>query len=278
LNDFNHRNRVLDSAQGVPVGNDIFRFKIGHFNGIVIRSRDEGDFNVLLIRTGQRHVLIEAGIGQDLIPGSPYPGLLSNRLREAGISPADIDPVIFSHADFDHIGGGVDESGKAAFLNARYILSREEWGFWSSNPERLRPSQEYSEDFRQICRHIPLTHLEQLHDKLEIVASGTEVVSGVRLIAAPGHTPGHTAIAVTSGDEQLLFIGDLIYTPDDLENPDWFSIYDYDPAQAIATRQQIFAQAAQDHTLLMTYHLPFPGLGHVVQHGRGWQWRPLEMN
>ncbi len=119
--------------------------------------------------------------------------------------------------------------------------------------------------------------LAQLRGTLELVPSGTELVPGVRSLAAPGHTLGYTIIAVTSGADQMLVIGDVFIDPTALENPEWVSVYDYDSAQGTVTRQRLLTPAVRERTLLMAYHLPWPGLGYVTQHGLGWQWRPLEV-
>jgi hypothetical protein len=169
----------------------------------------------LFIQTGQQQVLIEPGIGRDLVPGS-MPGVLWDRLTEAGISRDEIDLVLFSHADIDHIGGAVAESGKAAFPHARHILLEEEAAFWFAKPIRLRPSgmegDFLTEELCRICNSVPPERLAQLHDQLKLVSAETEVTPGIRISAAPGHTPGHAAIAMASGADRLLFT-DVTHQP-----------------------------------------------------------------
>jgi glyoxylase-like metal-dependent hydrolase (beta-lactamase superfamily II) len=259
------------------MGNDsfAFTFNIGNYRCCAIRDGDDGNRNILLVKTGQHQVLIDTGVGRDLHPR--LPALLLDRLQAVGTPSTAIDVVILSHADWDHIGGMADESGNPAFPNARLVLARDEWAFWSQQPERLPPSEAYDEAFRQ-GYGIPQTRLAQLRDRLELVADGAEVVPGIRIMAAPGHTLGYAVIEVTSGRERLLFVGDLLYAPEDVENPDFVSMFDYDPVQVVATRRRVLGQAAREQPLLMAYHLPFPGLGHVVQQGAGWRWQSAEVS
>jgi glyoxylase-like metal-dependent hydrolase (beta-lactamase superfamily II) len=268
-----HR-RFLSSAKGVHMENLIFPFTVSHANCLAIRDGTEDDFdrNVLLIDMDQQLVLVDTGNGDNFDPNR---GLLLERLGAVGISPADIDVVILSHADWDHIGGTVDANGTVIFPRARYVLARTEWDFWLSNPERLRPSDSYDEAFRQLAQTLPRTRLAQLRGALDLVDFGTEIVPGIQFIAAPGHTPGHTVIAVSSGDERFLFIGDLLYKPKDIENPNWYSALDFDPKQTLMTRHRIFEQASKERVLLMAYHLSFPGLGYVSPKGQGWRWQRL---
>lgn len=265
--------------------NTLFPFKIGDFNALAISDSDEGGINLLLVDTGAQKVLCDTGVGRD-VTATPAP--LMDRLKQAGIAPEAISVVILTHADFDHIGGAVDEHGRLAFPNARYILSRAEWDFWQTKPLRLRQDIDYSEAFRKMEEETPPRRLAQLSGKLELVqtlplsnalerGSGGEVVPGIQLIAAPGHTPGNSIVSVTSGGEKLLFIADLFYEPKNLEDPDWVSEYDLDGPQVVATRRRVFDQAAREHTLLMAYHLPFPGLGYVSRQGHGWAWQAREI-
>jgi glyoxylase-like metal-dependent hydrolase (beta-lactamase superfamily II) len=264
------------------MGNESFSFKVGQFNCLAINDSHGGNFNCLLIDTGQHKVLIETGLGDVKSPR----GWLMDQLQSAGISPSEIDVVIFSHADVDHIGGAADASGTPTFPQARYVLLREEWDFWSSKPERLPPSEFFDEEWRRLSNTVPVIRLPQLHDQLEPIAAETEIVPGIRAVATPGHTPGHMAITVSSGEERLLFIGDILYggelnndqsdPPKELGDRAFHAVVDVNPAQALLTRDRLFAQAASEQTLLMGYHTPFPGLGYIVQHGTGWRWQAIE--
>lgn len=247
-------------------------FKVGKFDCAAIKDAEDENIhmNVLLIQTGQHRVLIDSGLGRDLWPG--FAGLLGG-LAELNLTPDDIDAVIFSHADFDHTGGAVDD-GTPTFSRARHFLLQEEWDFWSAKPQRLRDDADIDAAMREVGIPRAFLCLEQLRDKLEPVASGSEVVPDIRMVAAGGHTPGHAVIEITSGGERLWFIGDMLYTPEDTHDPEWYAVADFDPARAVATRKRLLPQLVREQILVMGYHLPFHGVGYFSEYGQGWTWTP----
>lgn len=226
----------------------------------------------LVIETGDHTVAVDTGAG-DLAPTT---GNLRSNLREAGVPPADVDTVILTHGHPDHVGGCVNDEGKPAFPNARYVMGDTEWEFWTSDPDLSDLA--VSDEIRALLREVPRRTLPPVREQLDLVDADAEtgIAPGIRLLPAPGHTPGHMAVSVTSGDERLLHLVDTVLHPIHLAHPDWHAATDYDPDRVVETRNRLLEDAATDDALVLAYHFPSPGLGHVGRAGRAWEWRPVE--
>jgi glyoxylase-like metal-dependent hydrolase (beta-lactamase superfamily II) len=237
-------------------------------------------YTCLLVDTGAHRVLIDTGAGNigamaaKVFPGIDHSTTVTGRLAEslggAGFQPSDIDTVVITHAHPDHVGGTLDAAGGLTFANARYFLHAEEWAFWTSDAA----SEKAPPPMVQMAR----ANLAPLKDRLTRLGDGDEVVPGVRVVAAPGHTPGHVAVEVTSAGATLLHVADVVLHPLHLEHPDWLPVFDIAPEQAEESKRRVFDRAAGEQALVFAHHFPpFPNLGHVVKHGRGWRWRPLDV-
>ncbi len=161
-----------------------------------------------------------------------------------------------------------------AFPNARYVMWKEEWDFWTSAPtlEALKAVAH----IKQLLLTVAHNKFPPIQGQLDLVDHETEILPGLHAVAAPGHTPGHMAVAISSGREQLLYSADTAIHPIHLEYPDWYALVDFAPDQVVTTRRQLFNRAASEKALVLAFHFPFPGLGHVIQRGQGWQWQPIE--
>jgi glyoxylase-like metal-dependent hydrolase (beta-lactamase superfamily II) len=119
-------------------------------------------------------------------------------------------------------------------------------------------------------------NLSAVRERISLVAGEVEIVPGVSILPAPGHTPGHAAVSISSAGEELLCLVDLVLHPVHIQEPEWFAVFDMLPDQLVAARHALLGRAAQGRSLVMAFHFPFPGLGRVSPSGVSWQWEPLE--
>jgi len=227
----------------------------------------------LTVDTGQHRVLVDTGAGSL----APTTGKLIHNLQSEGIEPEDVDKVILTHAHPDHIGGNIDSGGKPAFPNARYVMWKGEWDFWTSEKaEAAVAGLKLEEHGKELLLNVARHNLLSIQDQLDLVDHETEIVPGICAVTAPGHTPGHMAVAVSSSGEQLLCISDAAIHPIHLEELNWHAAVAVNPKKVVATRRRLLERAATEKALVLAFHFPFPGLGYVVQKGEGWQWQPVE--
>jgi glyoxylase-like metal-dependent hydrolase (beta-lactamase superfamily II) len=227
-------------------------------------------YTCLLVETGRHVLLIDTGAG----PGGRSSGAIVARLEMAGIRPRDVDTVILTHAHPDHIGGTVRPDGRTVFPNARHILSEYEWEFWTRGHPDLS-AMRVPHDVREAMCPVVKRSIETLRFQIETVDGEREVIDGVRVIPAPGHTPGHLAILIESAGERLLHVGDAAVHPLHMEYPELHNGFDQNPPQAAAMRRSLVEFAASERMRIMAFHFPFPSFGQVAQRaGEGWEWSP----
>lgn len=218
----------------------------------------------LFVDTGTQRVLIDAGRPQLEAGGDGY---LLRGLDAAGIALDSIDVVMLTHGHGDHIGGLTDANGRHYYANARYLMWKAEWDYWTDEATLAQLDTK-----RAAARR---ASFGAMADRVELLTTEGEIAPGIRCVPMLGHTPGHCGVLIESRGERLLDIVDAIHTPMQMQHPDWHCRFDVAPAVAVETRRAVFAQAAADNLLTLGFHLPFPSLGHVVADGAAWRWQPL---
>lgn len=221
----------------------------------------------LLVNTGDQRVLVDTGANGL----SPNTGKLIQNLRAVGIPPASINIVILTHCHPDHISGNTLDTGQLAFPNAHFTMWKDEWEFWTSEEVEAR----LDEHIREMLLRATRKNLPPVQDRLELIESEEAIVPGIQAIAAPGHTLGRMALLISSDGEQLLHIADAALHPIHLERPEWCTAFDFDPEQTIDTRRRLFTWVVSEQALVLAFHFPFPGLGHVVPKEEAWEWQPI---
>jgi len=224
----------------------------------------EASVNGFLINTGTKLVLIDTGAGTYF---GPTVGKLVANLKASGYRPEQVDEIYITHMHSDHIGGLV-AGGKMAFPNAVVRASQQEADYWLSKAKMAAAPAEAKDGFMNAQKALE-----------PYVAAGrfkpfngdVQLVPGVRSVATPGHTPGHTIYMVESGGEKLLLWGDLMHAAAaQFPDPSVSLQYDLDLPAAREQRKKVFADAAEHRYWVGGAHLPFPGVGHLRTNGSGY--------
>jgi glyoxylase-like metal-dependent hydrolase (beta-lactamase superfamily II) len=169
--------------------------------------------------------------------------------------------------------GGLLADGKAAFPNAVVRMDKRDADFWLSADEATKAPAD-SKGFFQGAQAAVKPYQDA--GRVKPFSGDTELVSGVRAIAAPGHTPGHTIYAVESQGKKLMVWGDLMHVAAvQFPDPSVTIGFDTDSKAAAPQRKKAFADAAKNGYWVAIAHVPFPGLGHLRNEGSGYAWVPL---
>lgn len=208
-----------------------------------------------LIPTGDRLVLVDAGLGPDMeeLPHGMHlvGGQLLTGLRAAGTTPGDVTDVVCTHLHSDHVGWLFDHAEQPVFPNAAIWFGAGDWhhfvtgrGFMADRVRRGFTAQQ--------------------GERLRLVETDTTIARGVTALLSPGHTPGHLCVVVSSGQQRALLLGDAITCPVQLDEPTWHSLADVDPALARRTRARLWRELESANVLGVGAHFPELQFGRVL--------------
>jgi glyoxylase-like metal-dependent hydrolase (beta-lactamase superfamily II) len=228
--------------------------------------------NAVVVRSGGRTILIDAGLGSDPDLHLPRAGQLIKRLEAAGIDLSTVTDVVLTHMHMDHVGGLLVDGVKDRLRpDLRIHVAAAEIAFWES-PDFSRTAM--PPGFPDALRVAAQRFVQEYSGQLQRFDEEQEVAPGVIVYRTGGHTPGHSVVRLASGGDRLMFAGDAMFAVG-FEHPDWHNGFEHDPEEAARVRIRLLRELAETGSMLVATHLPFPSVGRVAVDGDAFRWVPL---
>jgi glyoxylase-like metal-dependent hydrolase (beta-lactamase superfamily II) len=222
--------------------------------------------NQYLIDDGERRILIDSGAAGAV----GKTGLLPDALDAIGVEPDAIDAVVVTHLHMDHSGGLV-AGGRRNFPNADIYADRRDVAYWTDPARRAAAPDFLNSSFDAAAEMV------RLYPRLQAIDGERSIARGVSIVDLTGHTPGHIGVRVEDEGQSLIMVSDMLFHPAmHPANHDVGFFFEQDPAAARAMRARFFPRAAEEKALIAATHMPFPGLGRIVQDGGRLRWLTAE--
>lgn len=219
--------------------------------------------NILVLNNGDKLVMFDTGMLSMKAANAPS-GRILQSLAQAGIEPKDIDAIVLSHPHIDHAAGIMSADGQTRlFPNAEIYTTEADFKFWTNEQLIGTPAEQSA--------RTAMKNLLPNKDRLVMYKDGQEIFPGIQAISTPGHTVGHSSFMISSAGQSLCFTGDVALHEIMLRNPQVEVTFDTDSKQAVATRVKMFDMLSTDKITSLIYHMPWPGIGHVVKDGSGYR-------
>ncbi|WP_432519088.1 MBL fold metallo-hydrolase [Kineococcus sp. SYSU DK006] len=178
-------------------------------------------------------------------------GALPAALAAEGVEPEEITKIFITHLHLDHVGW-IMKDGQPFFPNATVYYGAEDWA--------LLVDEAPADD--------PTRVLMEAAEKAGILqtypAGESQLLPGVKAVHAPGHTPGHVTVTLSSQGKALWFVGDLIELPAQLNDKNIHFMTDVDRDLAGSARDRIFEQAKEEGIVIAASHLSNPSFALIT--------------
>jgi glyoxylase-like metal-dependent hydrolase (beta-lactamase superfamily II) len=219
--------------------------------------------NIPVLRFGDELILFDLGGGTRYRASD---GRFLSSFRSAGLDPAAVTKVVFTHAHPDHTGATLTSKQELQFPNATYFVSAAEWDYWM-DPDFFRKAPNALHEFGRGARR----DLGAVKERAVMLRPGDDVIGGIRAIDMAGHTPGHLAFEI-AGEGGLIIAADAATSEIvGFEHPGWHFGYDTIPELAVENRKRLLDRASADNARLLGFHWTNPGLGFAEAKGTAYR-------
>jgi glyoxylase-like metal-dependent hydrolase (beta-lactamase superfamily II) len=225
-----------------------------------------------VLQTATRTIVVDPCVGNGKTLSLPFWNnqqyAFMERFREADFDPADVDLVVHTHLHEDHVGWDTHEvNGRwvPTFVNARHLYTQ-------AGLDHVRAGTEGDRDatLRESIQPVFEAGLA------DIVDEHADLGEGLRLVATPGHMPGHVSLWIESDDERALISGDFVHHHVQLAEPSWAEVADIDTAVAEATRRRMFGEVTAAGAMFFGTHFPTHSVDRLMTDGAVWRFVPTD--
>jgi N-acyl homoserine lactone hydrolase len=190
-----------------------------------------------LIQTDDgQNVLIDSGMPTGV--DSPGPAVEESpeilmQLEDLGVTPHDVNTVICTHYDLDHVGR------HERFINAAHVVQRRHHEHAAAGAQRFAAGR---------------PHWDAPGTRRRLVEGDTELFDGLRLIETSGHAPGHQSVLVALPETgKLLLAGDAVSLERQFTEERQPMSYE-DPEPLRASTKKLLDLVAREKVSLTVFH------------------------
>ena len=199
-----------------------------------------------VVETPKRTILVDTGIGNKK-QGRGVPtwndrdGPFLDDLKSAGYPIDSIDTVFMTHLHVDHVGFNTTlKDGKWVPTSPRRATLPASGSSTTGRRMRHTNDDQHALVFNDSMKPVVDAGL------LDTIGDDARLTDEVSVLSTPGRSPGHLALVIKSGGQEVVIAGDLAHHPCQMAHIDWSSAVDYDGKQSAKTRQDFYARYADD--------------------------------
>jgi glyoxylase-like metal-dependent hydrolase (beta-lactamase superfamily II) len=228
-------------------------------------------YRTYVVRTPKHTILVDTCTGEDKGYAPPWdfpkqPWL--DGFHATGLRFDSIDYVFCTHLHIDHCGWNTvlrDGRWVPTFPKAKYVFHKREYAAWEEATKR--GANPPGNVWRYNCEPVVAAGQALLVD------DDYQLDDTLWLTPTPGHAPCHCCVNISSGGQRAVITGDLMHHALQCREPDWSTVFDWDPAEAAKSRRRFLGEVAGTSTIILPIHFPSPAMGRIEADGDRFHYR-----